>query len=210
MRSSNWTALVDRQSALSNAVTGLSRTHSFGPEIEQWLLAELADRANPADFIQLRTAYGLTEDPAQLWQEYVDRMAAAVTCRPDVLEGLVQLRTAEWTIGIATNGASNIQRAKLRTTGISELVDGIAVSGDVQVRKPDRQLFHLAAARCGKELADGAWMIGGNPADVEGGRQAGLHTIWLRGRPWPETIPAPHHAAHDVTEAITFLLNKRE
>ncbi|MEU8550508.1 hypothetical protein AB0C81_26600 [Streptomyces roseoverticillatus] len=68
--------LVDRQSALSDAVTGLCRTHSFGPETEQWLLTELADRAHAADFARLRAAFGLEVAAEQLWHEYVGLMAA--------------------------------------------------------------------------------------------------------------------------------------
>ncbi|MFE9679439.1 HAD family hydrolase [Streptomyces sp. NPDC006259] len=200
--------LVDRQSAFSDTVTALCHTHAFGPDVEQWLLTELADRANGSDFARLRAAFDLHEPATQLWQEYVDLMAAAVTCRPVVLEGLARLRTAAWTIGIVTNGASDIQRAKLASTGLIDLVDGVAVSGDLEIRKPDRRLFELAAARCGLSLADGGWMIGDNPAgDVGGAHQAGLRAIWLRGRPWPDGLTAANHTVEDVTDAIAILLD---
>ncbi|MFJ9472460.1 HAD family hydrolase [Streptomyces caniferus] len=203
--------LVDRQSAFSEAVTHLCRAYALGHDVEQWLLTELADRANSDDFARLRAVFSLDEPAAELWQAYVDLMAASVTCRPTVLKSLARLRAAAWTIGIATNGAADIQRAKLTATGISELVDGVAVSGDLEVRKPDRLLFELAAARCGQDLADGGWMIGDNPAgDIGGGHQAGLRTIWLRGRPWPEGLAAAHHVVDDVTDAITILLNETE
>ncbi|MDN3060994.1 HAD family hydrolase [Streptomyces sp. SRF1] len=201
--------LADRQSAFSDAVTGLCRTHALTPAIEQWLVTELADRANAADFARLRDTFDLTVPAAQLWQEYVDLMAAAVTCRPEVLEGLARLRTAGWTIGVITNGAGDIQRAKLAGTGLAALVDGVAVSGDLEIRKPDLRLFELGATRCGVSLADGGWMAGDNPAgDIGGGHQAGLRTIWLRGRPWPDGLPAAHHVVDDVTDAITILLNE--
>ncbi|MEV5242949.1 hypothetical protein AB0K89_28130 [Streptomyces cinnamoneus] len=74
--------LADRQLAFSDAVIGLCRTHSFTPDIEHWLLTELADRANPSDFIRLHDTFDLVVPGAQLWQEHVDLMAAAVTCRP--------------------------------------------------------------------------------------------------------------------------------
>ncbi|MFD9794217.1 HAD family hydrolase [Streptomyces sp. NPDC059070] len=203
--------LTDRGSAVSEAVTRLCRAYAFAPEIEPWLLDQLADRAHPGDFDRLTHAFNLAIPAAQLWREYVDLMAAAVTCRPEVLEGLAGLRAAAWTIGIVTNGASDIQRAKLAGAGLGALVDGVAASGDLEIRKPDRRLFELAAARCGVSLADGGWMIGDNPAgDIGGGHQAGLRTIWLRGRPWPEELPAPHHVVDDVTDAITILLNETE
>ncbi|GAA2359273.1 MULTISPECIES: HAD family hydrolase [Streptomyces] len=201
--------LADRQSALSDAVTGLCRAHALPSAAEQWLRTELADRANASDFAQLRETFGLDVPAADLWQEYVDLMSAAVTCRPEVLEGLARLRAAAWTIGIITNGAGDIQRAKLAATGLAALVDGVAVSGDLEIRKPDPRLFELAASRCNASLADGGWMVGDNPAgDIGGGHQAGLRTIWLRGRPWPDGLPAAHHVVDDVTDAITILLKE--
>ncbi|GHF11876.1 hypothetical protein GCM10014715_79500 [Streptomyces spiralis] len=203
--------LADRQSALSDAVPGLCRAHAFPPAVEHWLLAELADRASADDFVRFRNTFDLAVPAAELWQEYVDLMAAAAICRSEVLEGLARLRAAGWTIGIVTNGASDIQRAKLAATGLAGLVDGVAVSGDLEIRKPDPRLFQLAASRCGVSLANGGWMIGDNPAgDIGGGHQAGLRTIWLHGRPWPDGLTAADHTVDDVTDAITILLNETE
>lgn len=103
----------------------------------------------------------------------------------------------------------DIQRAKLAATGLAALVDGVAVSGDLEIRKPDLRLFELAASRCGVSLADGGWMVGDNPAgDIGGGHRAGLRTIWLRGRPWPDDLAVAHHDVDDVIGAITILLNE--
>lgn len=203
--------LADRQSAFGDAVTGLCRANALTPDAEQWLRTELAERANAADFARLRDAFGLETPAADLWQEYIDLMSAAVTCRPEVLKGLARLRSAAWTIGVITNGAGDIQRAKLAATGLADLVDGVAVSGDLEIRKPGLRLFELAATRCGVSLTDGGWMVGDNPVgDIGGGHQAGLRTIWLRGRPWPDGLPAAHHVVDDVTEAITILLSETE
>ncbi|OEJ36318.1 HAD family hydrolase [Streptomyces agglomeratus] len=203
--------LADRRSALSDAVTGLCQTHALAPDAEQWLRTELVDRANAGDFARLKEAFDLGVPAAQLWQEYVSLMAAAVTCQPEVLEGLARLRADAWTIGVITNGAGDIQRAKLAATGLADLIDGVAVSGDLEIRKPDLRLFQLAASRCGANLAEGGWMVGDNPAgDIGGGHQAGLRTIWLRGRPWPDDLSAAHHVVDDVTDAITILLNETE
>ncbi|MFB1044427.1 HAD family hydrolase [Streptomyces chrestomyceticus] len=203
--------LIDRQAAFGEAVTNLCRTHALGADVEQWLHTELAARAHIDDFVRLRTVFGLEAPAAHLWQEYAVLVAAAATCRLDVLEGLTRLRAAAWTIGIVTNGASDIQRAKLTSTGLADLVDGVAVSGDLEIRKPNRHLFELGAAQCGVSLADGGWMVGDNPTgDIGGGHQVGLRTIWLRGRPWPDGLPAAHHVVDDVTDAITILLAETE
>ncbi|WP_327310076.1 HAD hydrolase-like protein (plasmid) [Streptomyces sp. NBC_01298] len=201
--------LIDRQAAFSDAVTAMCRAHAFDAPIEQWLLAALVDRANLSDFARLRIDFELTVPAEQLWQEYVHLIAEAVTCRPEVLEGLRQLRAAEWTIGVVTNGGGDIQRAKLVAAGMTDLVDGVAASGDLEIRKPARELFELAASRCGRRLTDGGWMIGDNPTgDIGGGHHAGLCTIWIRGRPWPDGLPPADHTVDDATDAIAILLNE--
>ncbi|MFI2031878.1 HAD family hydrolase [Streptomyces buecherae] len=203
--------LIDRQAALTDALTCLCRSHALPPDVEQRLRAELADRATTGDFARLREDLRLEASAAELWQEYVDLMAAAVTCRPEVPTGLARLRAAGWTIGVITNGAGDIQRAKLAGAGLAELVDGVAASGDLEIRKPDRRLFELGATRCGVRLADGGWMVGDNPTgDIGGGHQVGLRTICVRGRPWPDGLPAAQHVVDSVTDAITILLNETE
>ena len=203
--------LVDRQTATLDAISVLCQRRRYSAAIEQRLRADLIDRANPSDFTRLQDTFGLETSGADLWQEYVDLMSSAVSCQAEVLESLVRLRGAGWTIGIVTNGASDVQRAKLAGTGLTPLIDGVAASGDLEIRKPDRRLFELGAARCGVSLANGGWMVGDNPtSDVGGGHQAGLRTIWLRGRPWPDGLPAAHHVVDDVTDAITILLAETE
>lgn len=201
--------LVDRSGAFADAVTSLSNDHGYGPEIEQWLLTELADHAERADFDRLRAAFPVVESADHLWRVYIDRMASSVHCRPAVLTSLERLREAGWSVGVATNGASDIQRAKIHATGLADLIDGIAASGDIDIRKPDSRLFELAAARCGTQLSPGDWMTGDNPeTDIVGGNDAGLRTIWVTGRPWPDGLVTPHHTVDDVVDAIGYLLGE--
>ncbi|MEU6247836.1 HAD-IA family hydrolase [Glycomyces sp. NPDC047010] len=121
--------------------------------------------------------------------------------------GLVRLRERGWRIGIVTNGRDDTQTATIMHAQLGDLVDGWAVSGAEGVKKPETELFAIAARRCGAELGSGGWMVGDSAkADVGGGRSAGLRTIWIdRGRAWPGG-PAPERIAHDATAAIESLL----
>ncbi|MFD3424091.1 HAD family hydrolase [Streptomyces decoyicus] len=58
--------LVDRQSAFSDAVTHLCRANAFDHDVEQWLLTELADRANPDDLARLRAVFNLKAPRVQV------------------------------------------------------------------------------------------------------------------------------------------------
>jgi len=75
------------------------------------------------------------------------------------------------------------------------------------IRKPDPQIFHLAAAQAGQSLK-GAWMIGDSAeADIGGARNAGLPGVWLhRGRPWPLDRFQPDHTVGNFARAVEVVL----
>ncbi|MFJ3624324.1 hypothetical protein ACIPSH_40215 [Streptomyces iakyrus] len=77
--------LVDRQSALSDAVTGLCRSLALPSTANRRLRTELADRATAGDFARLRDVFDLEASAADLWQAYVMGAAvaaSAATTRP--------------------------------------------------------------------------------------------------------------------------------
>ncbi|KUM86539.1 MULTISPECIES: HAD family hydrolase [Streptomyces] len=200
--------LVDRQGTLAGWAAEFTAQHGLENEDQANVLDMVAERAYPSTFEAIRTRYRLPMSTAELWQTYCTDIAALVSCQAGVLDGLEELRAAGWRVGVATNGAADIQRAKLRATGISERVDGVFVSEEADARKPHTQHFALAAARCGTVLGDGGWMVGDNPVnDIGGGRSAGLRTIWIgNGRSWPPDDPRPDHVVPHARAAIDLLL----
>ncbi|MCF1595242.1 HAD family hydrolase [Streptomyces muensis] len=200
--------LVDRRGALDDWAAEFASRHGLEDEGRAYVLGVLAERAYPATFDVIRTRYGLPMSTAELWRVYCTDIAALVSCPAEVLDGLVELRAAGWRVGVATNGAVDIQRAKLRATGIAERVDGVFVSEEAGARKPQTRHFAMAAARCGTVLGDGGWMVGDNPVnDIGGGRSVGLHTIWIGDdRSWPPDHPGPDHTVPRARAAIDLLL----
>lgn len=106
------------------------------------------------------------------------------------VEGIRRLKAGGVPVGIVTNGGSANQRKKLRTSGLGALVDCVVVSEEVGVRKPEAEIFRIAADRLRIAPAR-SWFIGDNPAvDIVGARDAGFRAIWLRGTlPWPDGQP---------------------
>ncbi|WP_328667617.1 HAD family hydrolase [Streptomyces sp. NBC_00322] len=202
--------LVDRKLTLVEWAASFRERHGLDAAAESWLFALLADRATPAHFAEVRDRFGLPESTDALWNRYCADIAAAVTCPPDVLAGLEELRAAGWRIGVATNGATDIQRAKLRTTGIADRVDAVCISEEAGARKPEPVMFHEAIRRCTNKHdhhgIDG-WMVGDNPVnDIGGGRASGLCTVWVsRGLAWPDNLPGPDHHVPDARSAIDLL-----
>ncbi|KUL23270.1 HAD family hydrolase [Streptomyces regalis] len=200
--------LVDRQGTLADWAAVFTARHGLKDEEQAHIFGMVAERAYPSTFDTIRTRYRLSMSTAELWHAYCTDIAAMVSCPAEVLDGLDELRATGWRVGVATNGAVDIQRAKLRATGISERVDGVFVSEESDARKPQTRHFDLAAARCGRVLGDGGWMIGDNPVtDICGGRSAGLRTVWIgNGCSWPPDSPGPDHVVPHARAAIDLLL----
>ncbi|MFC5719895.1 HAD family hydrolase [Streptomyces gamaensis] len=196
--------LIDRSGGLENWARGFVRSRRLGEAAESVICERLRDRAYPADFVHLREVLGLSDGPGDLWREYVDGVARSARCFPGVREGLEALRDEGWTLGVATNGAGDIQRAKLAATGLGPLFHGICVSGEIGARKPAYAHFEAAAALCGARLSAGAWMVGDSPeTDMEGARVAGLRTAWVAGgRAWTDGLPEPDVVVSGALEAI--------
>ncbi|MFF4086363.1 HAD family hydrolase [Streptomyces nigra] len=200
--------LVDRRGALADWAAEFTARQGLEHEEQALVLEMVAERAYPSTFASIRARYRLPMSTAELWGAYCTEIATMVSCPPEVLHGLDELRAAGWRVGVATNGAMDIQNAKLRATGISERVDGVFVSEEADARKPQTRHFALAAARCGTMLYDGGWMVGDNPVnDIGGGRCAGLRTIWISNdRPWPPDDPGPDHTVPHARAAVDLLL----
>ncbi|MFF6808130.1 HAD-IA family hydrolase [Streptomyces sp. NPDC012616] len=200
--------LVDRRGTLVDWAAEFTTRHGLEDEEQAYVLGMVAERAYPCTFDAIRTRYRLPTSTEDLWRAYCTDIAALVSCPAEVLDGLDELREAGWRVGVATNGAVDIQRAKLRATGIAERVDGVFVSEEADARKPQTRHFALAAARCGAVLGDGGWMVGDNPVnDIGGGRSAGLRTIWIgNDRSWSADDPEPDHTVPHACAAIDLLL----
>ncbi|MFB9465832.1 HAD family hydrolase [Streptomyces cinereospinus] len=201
--------LVDRQSTLADWVAIFLVRHGLPGAFKSWLYELLADRATPAHFAEVRDRFGIAEPVDTLWNGYCTDIASTVACPPEVLTGLEELRTSGWRIGVATNGATDIQQAKLRATGIFDRVDAVCISEETGARKPGVAMFQEAVRRCGgAHDGVGMWVVGDDPVnDMAGAREAGFLTVWIdRGRSWPEELPPPDHQVRDARAAIDLLV----
>lgn len=200
--------LIDRRGALAEWVTDFCADRGLTDLAARQVHEALGERAHPETFAVLHERLNLTETPGELWSTYVSALAARVSCPPEMLVRLDRLRDKGWAVGVLTNGPTDIQRAKLAATGILGRVDGICISEEAGVRKPDPEVFRVAAARCGHDLSFETWMVGDNPAtDIAGAAAAGLRSVWISGgEEWTDLRFAPDHIAANAIAAADLLL----
>lgn len=109
---------------------------------------------------------------------------------PDTVPALEAL-SKRHRFALVTNGASDLQREKLRNSGLERWFEVVAVSGEVGFGKPAREIFDWTLARLGVP-ADRAAMVGDNlDRDLAGARASGVRPIWCDRAGRGEGSPVP-------------------
>ncbi|WP_329496274.1 HAD family hydrolase [Kitasatospora herbaricolor] len=205
--------LIERRVPVADSIAAFCAARGLDQDATRRLAAALKERTSPEAFATLREPLGLPGSTEELWAAYVATLAADVTHEPATLTGLDRLRAAGWTVGVLSNGVTDVQRAKIRSAGIHHHVDAVCISEEAGARKPDPEIFRIAAERCGHPLTPTTWMVGNNPAtDITGATAAGIRSLWISaGRPWTADQPAtPDHIEDDVAGAAGHLLALEE
>lgn len=100
------------------------------------------------------------------------------TTEPEVNQ-VVECIHKRFKTAIITNGATEVQRAKIKNAGLADFFDTVIISDEVGLRKPDRRIFKLALERLGVSNNE-AIFIGDNILDDIGGAQdTGIKAVWF-------------------------------
>ena len=193
--------LGNRTAAVHAWIAEFVRDHDLPPGAAELILrADNDGYSSRFDvFTAIRDRFELRPTVEALLEAYQDRVVALAAPTPGAIDCLKQLRSAGWSIAIVTNGSTRQQHGKIDAIGFRELVDAVIVSGDLQIKKPDRRIFEAAASAAGVPL-DNGWMVGDAPLhDIVGAQALGLRTAWIhRDRSWPDEHPPPTVVLDDL------------
>lgn len=195
--------LSDRQRAVADWAAEFVAEQGQGTDAVDWLLRldndGHSDRAEVFRSIQRR--FGTEATAEELERRYRRRVIELTRPTPGAIDCLVELRRQGHTLAIVTNGGSSPQQAKIDALGLRRLVDGVCVSAELGVDKPDARIFEAAAAATGSSLVD-AWMVGDTPRpDIYGAGALGIRSAWMRrGRTWNHVDYAPTVALDRLDE----------
>lgn len=201
--------LVDRDAAFRAAVAAFVAEHGLADTDLAWIMrldasgytardavgSAMTDRYE--DLVPRATIRTLLDNGA------ADRVVLESACE----QALMSARAHGWTCVIVTNGRTSQQEAKIRNTGLDQLVHGWVVSETIGHKKPSPEIFHAAAEIAQVPLRD-AWVIGDSPqADIAGAVALGLPSIWVsNNRTWSQAGYQPTAVAGDVASAIHRIL----
>ncbi len=86
---------------------------------------------------------------------------------------------------MVTNGSRVAQELKLAKSGIDKLSDGIFISEDVGVQKPEKEFFDRVQKATGY-VEEETMIIGDSlTSDIKGGNNAGIKTCWYNPKGAP-------------------------
>lgn len=95
-------------------------------------------------------------------------------------EELVKALALQYDLYLATNGASAVQRGRLKSAGLEPFFKGIFISEEVGYNKPSAEYFRAAFAAIPEFDPAAAIIVGDSlTSDIRGGRNAGIRTCWL-------------------------------
>ncbi|WP_227871937.1 HAD family hydrolase [Paenibacillus albus] len=144
--------------------------------------------------------------PDSLMAYYEDQYISHSVLMHEANEVIAHVRT-KYKVGMITNGRTLIQQGKIDRLGIRELFDFIIVSEEAGVKKPNPQIFELAASKLGLRTAECLY-IGDHPVnDIEGASKAGMATIWMKvNQPWRDELEAkPLHTISQLNELLRLI-----
>ena len=108
---------------------------------------------------------------------------------------------------VVSNGTLVAQTKKLRLSGLGELMDGVFISEEVGVEKPNREFFDAVFKAINIKDPTEVMIVGDSlTSDIRGGNNAGIVSCWYN----PDRKPVPSgyridHMITDLHEIVTLL-----
>ncbi|EFQ57634.1 YjjG family noncanonical pyrimidine nucleotidase [Streptococcus downei] len=126
-------------------------------------------------------------------------------------ELLAELTVSGYQIYGATNGITRIQEGRLRASDIKPYFKQVFISEQTGYQKPDKEFFQVLADQIPGFAKDQALFIGDSlTADIQGGNNAGLDTVWYNPERKENTSPAiPTYTVTSYSELLQLLHGQR-
>lgn len=126
---------------------------------------------------------------------------------------LTALRAHGRGVYLLSNAQSLFTLPELEHLGLTPLFDGIYLSSDYGVKKPDRRFFDILLQRESIDPRNSVMIGNDGTCDIAGGRAAGLSTLYIRSNLSPrEPTPKADHVLEriDLARVGEILLGERD
>ena len=146
-------------------------------------------------FSKLFAHFGIEKDGQYLAERYQLFLSKQGQIFPGVKNLLKILINDGYELYAATNGITYIQTGRLEQSGIATFFKKIFISEQLHTQKPDTEFYEKIGALIPNFDKNDALMIGDSlSADIQGGNNAGIDTIWYN----------PHHLVNKSLAQPTY------
>jgi len=115
---------------------------------------------------------------------------------PHTIEVLDYLRSKNYAMHLITNGFEAVQHNKIRNSNLDQYFTEVITSEASNSLKPKKEIFDFALQKSGAELFTSI-MIGDNQeADIQGGINAGMDTVFVNHLKVIPTVKATYTIEH--------------
>ena len=147
-------------------------------------------------FADLFQEYGIAVDPVQCARTYEKNLGTGHYFLPGARDAVVAL-SRRYKLYLASNGTSHVQAGRIESADIAQFFQGIFISQEIGVNKPDVEYFNRCFARIPGFDKEKAMIVGDSlSSDILGGKQAGIRTCWVN--PKGKTAPAHLHPDYEI------------
>ena len=100
---------------------------------------------------------------------------------PDAKPAIEKLKLKARKLVAFSNGEEAVVRELLANEGLIDSFDAVISVDEVRSFKPDTRVYQFLATRLQQSISE-IWLVSGNPFDVIGAKNAGLHAAWVKRR----------------------------
>lgn len=158
-------------------------------------------------FLRFFDAYGIDPELADDFNYYYqEALGHQVVFNPHALE-VVKTCQEDFIQLAVTNGTRRAQEIKLKKSGLDQIFDGIYISEDQGVDKPDPAFFQAVFDQYGEER-DSYLIIGDSlTSDMQGGVNVGIKTCWYNPQGKVNTSPLDlDYEIEDLREVLKIFI----
>ena len=146
-------------------------------------------------FSKMFSHFGIEKDGVYLAERYQFYLAQQGQVFYGAMELLDSLIDRGYELYAATNGITTIQTGRLAQSGLAPYFNQVFISEQLQTQKPDALFYKKIGQQIAGFSKEKTLMIGDSlTADIQGGNNAGIDTIWYN----------PHHLKNKSLAQPTY------
>jgi len=132
----------------------------------------------------------------QLALQFLEHLPGKKELFPYTIEILSYLKEKKYRMHLITNGFEKVQHSKIQSSNLHSFFEEVITSEGSNSLKPNKEIFDYALSRTGAK-AEESIMIGDNlDADIQGGINAGMDTIFVNHLQVEPHIKATYMITH--------------